>query len=51
MLLFIERKKASGVDSTCHGDGSVSPRVKAAKKVGGKQLGGSGVLFRLDFKF
>jgi len=25
--------------------------MKAAKKVGGKQLGGGGVLFRLDFEF
>ena len=52
--LFIAGRSSSGFDSTrrrCHGDGSVSPRVKAVKKVDGKQLGGGGVLFRLDFEF
>ena len=52
--LFIAARSSSGFDSTrrrCHGDGSVSPRVEATKKVSGKQLGGGGVLFRLDFKF
>ena len=36
------RPASTAHDRARHGDGSVSPREKAAKKVGGKQLRGAG---------